>query len=282
VIADWNHYELNMPNLQCLQIKWNRLDLNSFNPFVNLKNLRQLTFDYCEIVNAPLDFFKKFPNLEKFHYKVRRPLDNTPLLFPINSISSLQNLKVLILDKLYYDNSMLDVNQNLDFLKDMTNLVVIRFVGIHLYFLIAENTFSKLNNLEHLQVRAKKGEWMRHLGNLKSLDFCDSDSEDFDFDYINNLTKLRKLQMAYDKKLNILRSGAFKGLTQLKSLNLISWICKIEENAFEGLENLTELGLFFTTNNFNISLKSDLFKSLNKLKKLAAMLISIKICSRTF
>jgi hypothetical protein len=80
--------------------------------------------------------------------------------FQCESLSALKKLKFLLIQ----NASSQIYLENLDFLKEMTNLVVLILKSKTIK--IAEDTFVKLNNLEHLEVLAKKGKWMHKLTNL--------------------------------------------------------------------------------------------------------------------
>jgi Leucine-rich repeat (LRR) protein len=166
--------------------------------------------------------------------------------------------------------------ESLAFLKELTHLVIceLNFSIKFTIFTIEEDTFKELTHLEHLQIQAEKGKWMRYLTNLKSLVFFDlawrDNEEDVDyFEYLNNLGIL-KLSSKNDFERPNKRPNEFKALRNLKTLCLYYPSVKkiTEEYAFDGLDELTELEIFSVIK-FKLSLKSDSFKGLRNLRKLS-------------
>lgn len=252
-------------NLECLELKRANFDLKRNDPFgANFAaKLRHLVLNECRLVNVEHDFLKKFSNLEKFEYRSRSGEGESFLLLK-QSLSDLKNLMFLSLN-------IYGPLQTLDFLREMHNLVILKFNDSKIIGSIAKDTFKQLNNLEHLQIRAKKGNWMRNLINLKSLDFddmgCDDEDAELDVDYFQYLTNLCKLKYA-NGTISVLASNTFKALGHLKSLSLdLPKIQQIEEQAFNGLEEeLVELNLNFPN---LFSLKSASLKNLGGLQKLS-------------
>lgn len=207
-----------------------------------------------------LDFFQKFLNLEK--------LVLNGDFFSLQCLANLKKLKFLSL-------SSLNVLVSLDFVKEISSLIILKLnvdiIGQDTFVEevkpIDEDTFRKLNKLEHLAIHAQPGSWMRHLRNLKSLELLDMGNY-LNVDYYGSyLISLEKLQINQIKFIDnqVLKVRALNGLSELKVLNLNFTIRQIDDS-FEGLENLTELCLFFDD---KYSLKSSLFQNLYSLRKLS-------------
>lgn len=277
-----------MPNLEHLFLKHFNFDLKQYDPFVNMNKLRQLSLTLCNIQNAQNDFLQKFPYLEYFFWEFA----NQQQFLPLTSLSDLKKLTYLhLLNELAinYRTAIHDISsfkiKSFDFFKDMTNLVIldtIHMQGNMFDGCFEENAFEKLRHLELLRTRAKKGNWMKHLGSLKSLDLIDLGSEDnFDLALSNYLTQLVKLRLVVNSRFgsDILSIYAFKGLTQLKWLHLLSE--NIEGNTFEGFETLTVLE-FIVPERIKFELKPDLFKGLTNLKALSCRCRSETLADNVF
>jgi hypothetical protein len=254
-----------LPNLECLEFQYINFDLKQCDPFVNAAKLRRLRIKECSIENLELDFFTKFSNLEKLdYYTERQP-------FQLQSLTYLKNLKHLKLKQINSLNSIVHKFKSLEFLKEMTNLVICE-LNFSCAFTIEEDTFKGLNKLEHLRIHANKGKWMRYLTNLKSLDlvYLSPENNEETVDYFEYLANLGILKINYSYKTDVVRSNEFKALRNLKTFCLIFEVEKkiIEENAFAGLDELTELDISSSVNN-KLSLKSDSFKGLSNLRKLS-------------
>jgi hypothetical protein len=83
---------------------------------------------------------------------------------------------------------------------------------------IAEDTFRELQNLDHLNIRAKKGKWMRYLTNLRSLNLFDLGSDDNDVNYFDYLTNLEELSI--QRYYSSSYKDSHEELKQLKCLRL--------------------------------------------------------------
>jgi predicted DNA-binding protein len=186
-----------LPNLEFLELRDFKFDLTEYDPFVNLNKLRHLILNKVQIENAKEDFLKRFSKLEKFqfskfrtsyHIYKSRGQEITTLKF--DTLSSLKYLTFLSLDEEYrpFDFDL----ESLDFLKNMTSLVVIKFKMTMLNrFRMSEDTFEKLINLKHLKIGAFKGKWMKHLTNVEILELEDFDSSADSIDSIKHLTQKR-------------------------------------------------------------------------------------------
>lgn len=255
-----------LSNLECLVLNWFKFDLRQTrDPFANLNKLRQLKLNYCKFLGddlAKLDFSHICPNIEKIELQ-----SNNLSPLSLDTLSGLKNLKFLNLQFENYDYRMC-ARISACFLKDLTALVEF---NCNLDLEIGDDTFAKLNKLKKMQIKAKIGDWMRHLANLNTFDFC-LDSYNVDLDYIYKMTQLAKLKLYHNGYQNdsiVLKSGAFKGIKQskyLKSLSLHFRVKQMEANVFDGLENITEFELHLAE---RFSLKSEFFKCFNNLKMLS-------------
>jgi hypothetical protein len=67
----YQYVDLNLsgiPTLECLELNCFYIDLKQSDPFENVSKLRHLELNNCSIHNVEIDFFEKFPILEKFSY----------------------------------------------------------------------------------------------------------------------------------------------------------------------------------------------------------------------
>jgi hypothetical protein len=142
-------------NLECLELSNIIVESDpSCQVFVEMPKLRQLTFNGLKIhKKSQRDFFKKFPNLEELNFKCE--LSNLHLDY----LSNFMNLKFLTIE---YTRPL----HGLDFLKQMSNLVSLKFGVRTRIDQIGQDTFKELKQLEILKISATAGPWMRHLTNL--------------------------------------------------------------------------------------------------------------------
>jgi Leucine-rich repeat (LRR) protein len=239
-------------NLECLKLDNIHIDLAKSDPFVNMTKLRQITMSLSTMENVELDFFQKFPNLEKLD------LYYTSIPFSAEHLTNLINLKFLSL--------IGNCCSELDSLKEISNLVILEF-DFKTACPIEE--FKCLKQLEHLRIHAKPGLWMRHLKKLKSLALYELSSDkilNVDHHY-SFMTSLCKLEIISSNCEHFIQRATFTGLKQLNVLSLKNITIADEDGLFEDLENLTELNLSMS-NRTELTIKSNLFKSLRKLRKL--------------
>lgn len=153
----YSTFNLNgLANLECLKLR--DFDWKQNDPFVNISKLRQLKIERCR--NVEMEFFQKFPNLEKFNCHATESL-------PLQSLSNLTNLKCLQLSGV--------VCESLDFLKKLRNLVSLDLTYFE-YKSIANDAFKELQSLEHFEVEISK-HWAQFLPNFRHLSFFGQLSE---------------------------------------------------------------------------------------------------------
>jgi hypothetical protein len=226
-------------------LEFDRCHIDSGNLFENLSKLRRLQFRYCKVLDTdtkPFNFLSNLPNLEYLC------IDE---LFPLHILFGLTNLKCLILERSSHSFESLD-----DF-KNLINLVVLK-VRINADQ-INGDTFKDFNKLQVLDItfeegdwtRFERGNWFKHLTNLKELSLCDYGSNYELIDFfpsvslaLRNLTQLEKLELKFSCNMIELKDDLFNCFEGLKSLFLRGRIFRFEKNSLRGLDKLIEITMY--------------------------------------
>jgi hypothetical protein len=220
------------------------MDLSQHDPFSqSFSKIRQLTLTDCSLSNASDNFFSQnFPNLDVLNIAVEPDLygekEYDELKHPPLDTSLQTRLKSFsLVDSAHFED--------FDFVRSMTNLVVLK-LDVGRIEDIDDDAFDNLApNLQVLHITSNRisfrvGEWLSSLVGLRDLRLSGCRKG---FNHIMSLRNLEKLVVTgYDTK--ELVAGAFRNLTRLKSLTLRTFVVnRIDEAAFSGLENLSELTL---------------------------------------
>ncbi len=239
VLVELNKFE----KLQFLELfKPGLTELTGIDKFANLNQLRLLGSEYIE--NADLDALGNVSTLESLVLDAEKVTD-------VSSLSNLSNLKSLELQGTsvtdfnnvtgltgleYLDLSKYD--SNLDKMTDTSSLegfVGLKELKLDNNAITSISDFSKLTNLEKLQIDGNELEDISGLKELTSLNFLTlRENKIMDVASLGSLVQLTDLTLHKNEIEDI---SSLEGLTQLTNLNL-------EENKvsdISSLESLTQL-----------------------------------------
>ena len=201
-----------------------------------LGNLKKLTFDHCNLYFIQENFFKYLTNLEDL---IILQKDNIYI-----AQKEMRNKYSFLSTKSINEKSIIKLN-NLKKLTKLKNLSLECYLDL---YVIDENTFNGLNNLENLNllynyITKINPSTFINLEKLKELNLSGNELEEINKDTFNGLNNLENLNLS-SNKLKKINSFAFNGLNNLKNLNLSdNKLEEINKDTLNGLNNLENLNL---------------------------------------
>lgn len=273
----------NMPMLQVLEISY-CFDFKLLPSFVNLnltclslvckeaidgRSLAHYLSKMFNLVALKLEFGACW-NLEENTFKELKKLEVLKLTAVDNGgkwIDYLTNVRDLVLD--YVDLNMSDFDLICHILTNLENLEINR-VGLNVALVVNRGQFKRLKRLKSLRLidiaieRIEEDAFLNSSNVLTEIKISHVNSH-LVSNCFKGLTNVRRLELKLRQA--TLESGLFRNLSELTCLRLFVWGVKvIEEGAFEGLNKLSELSISAGWN--LLSLNAGTFKGLKDLRSL--------------
>ncbi|XP_070557642.1 insulin-like growth factor-binding protein complex acid labile subunit [Ptychodera flava] len=220
--------------LQYIALGNNKLQNLSADVFANLPHLRHLDLRQNYLKTLPSGIFSGLPVLFELHFE-----DNDIRGLPKDIFDGLSELTLLQM----VNNPIGSLPENI-----FQSSIKVARLGLSHITDIADNTFSPLKNLVHLEIRNSRistvnSKLFKGLQSLQSLSMKGNQIKNIDVNAFKDLTRLNILLLAQNE-IKFLHSGTFKNLSALDTLDLESnGLVHVDDTVFQSLQNLTKLTL---------------------------------------